>query len=57
MGQSSEVNTTTHQDADKEGPHYNVLAPGLRDNDDSHNMLNHDHNYHQLHKQEFLRAV
>lgn len=34
----------------RKGPHYNVSAPSPRDNDDSHNMLNHDHNYHQLHK-------
>lgn len=35
----------------RKGLHYNVSAPSPRDNDDNHNMLNHDHNYHQLHKQ------
>lgn len=56
MGQPSEVNIT-HQAADNEGSHYHALAPGLRDSDESHKVLNHDHTYHpQLYIQEFLGA-
>lgn len=57
MGQPSEVNIT-HQTADNEGSHYNALAPGLRDSDESHKMLNYDHKDHPpLYNQELPGAV
>lgn len=57
VGQPSEVNIT-HQTADNEGSHYNALAPGLRDSNESHKMLNRDHNDHPpLYNQEFPGAV
>lgn len=54
--QPSKVNTA--QNADNKGSCYTVLAPGLRDNRDSHKVLNHHHNRcHQLHNQSFLSAL